>query len=208
MQDERSRACASGAQQSPIDIVETMRAQLAPLKFNWSRGADTIANTGRTIEVNFRDGSKLDIGKQRYSLLQFHFHHPSEHRIGGNGFPMEAHFVHRTDAGFLAVLAVMLTAGRANRTFSRIVATMPAQEGPAIEADSGIDANALLPARRHYFRYFGSLTTPPCAEVVDWFVLAEPVSVARSDIAAFAKLYPMNARPARRDPRRYVLRSA
>lgn len=206
-QDARSRACAIGTAQSPLDIGETIKAELPPLKIAWKHRADTLLNNGHTIEVNFRDGNMLEIGKQRYSLLQFHFHRPSEHMVGGRAFAMEAHFVHRNDPGFLAVVGVLMTPGRANRTFGRIVATMPAREGPAIKADPGIDPNGLLPARRNYFRYSGSLTTPPCSEIVDWLVMPNPVEVAAADIAAFAKLYPMNARPARKDHRRYILRS-
>jgi len=53
----------------------------------------------------------------------------------------------------------------------------------------------------------GSLTTPPCSEVVEWLVLTDPIQVAAADVAGFAKLYPMNARPAQKDNRRYVLQS-
>jgi carbonic anhydrase len=40
---------------------------------------------------------------------------------------------------------------------------------------------------------------------VEWLVLTNPITVAETDVAAFAKLYPMNARPVQRDNRRYVL---
>jgi carbonic anhydrase len=43
--------------------------------------------------------------------------------------------------------------------------------------------------------------------VVEWLLLATPIQVAAADVAAFAKLYPMNARPVQKDNRRYVLRS-
>jgi len=65
----------------------------------------------------------------------------------------------------------------------------------------------MLPQRLSYFRYPGSLTTPPCSEVVEWLLLTDPIQVSATDIAAFAKLYPMNARPVQKDNRRYVLRS-
>jgi carbonic anhydrase len=120
---------------------------------------------------------------------------------------MEAHFVHRAAAGGLAVIGVRMTAGQANAAFAKIAASMPAQEGPPLKADAGIDPNVLLPANRSYYRYPGSLTTPPCAETVEWLVLSNPIEVAEADIAAFAKLYPMNARPAQKDNRRYVLQS-
>ena len=70
-----------------------------------------------------------------------------------------------------------------------------------------INPNTLLPARRGYYRYPGSLTTPPCSETVEWLLLTDPVQVADADVASFAKLYPLNARPVQKDNRRYVLQS-
>jgi carbonic anhydrase len=147
------------------------------------------------------------LGDVKYKLLQVHFHRPSEHMIGGKNFPMEAHFVHRNEAGGLAVVGVLIAEGRPNAAFGKIVKTMPAAEGPAVKADAGIDPHALLPHKLGYFRYPGSLTTPPCSEVVEWLLLTTPIQVSSADVAAFAKLYPMNARPVQKDNRRYVLRS-
>ena len=59
-----------------------------------------------------------------------------------------------------------------------------------------------------YYRYPGSLTTPPCSEIVEWLLLTDPIEVAEADVASFAKLYPMNARPVQKDNRRYVLQSS
>jgi carbonic anhydrase len=92
--------------------------------------------------------------------------------------------------------------------FNAIVLTMPNGEGPPIRADTKIDPNGLLPSKRSYYRYEGSLTTPPCDESVDWFVLTEPIHVAEADINSFARLYPQNARPVQKDNRRFVLRSS
>ena len=141
-------------------------------------------------------------------MLQLHFHRPSEHLIGGKNFPMEAHFVHRAESGALAVVGVLMTTGKSNPAFHRIVSTMPAEEGPAVKADPRIDPHALLPARLGYYRYPGSLTTPPCSEIVEWLLLTSPIHVAEADIASFARLYPLNARPAQKDNRRYVLQSS
>jgi carbonic anhydrase len=206
--DAASRVCSAGNQQSPVDIRSPLQAQLPPLTIAWEKRADTIVNNGHTIQVNFSDGNSLNVGDQRYALLQFHFHRPSEHLIDGRSFPMEVHFVHRNASGGLAVIGVMLAAGKSNPAFSKVIATMPAKEGPPVKADPAIDPRALLPAKRGYFRYEGSLTTPPCSETVDWLVLTDPVTVAETDVAAFAKLYPMNARPAQQLHRRFVLRSA
>lgn len=203
--DAANKVCSIGSQQSPIDIGATVKSQLPALKLAWAKTADTIVNNGHTIQLNFAEGSTMKLGDTVYKLLQVHFHRPSEHLIAGKNFPMEAHFVHRADSGALAVVGVLLAEGKANAAFGKIVATMPATEGPAVKADAAINPNALLPAKLSYYRYEGSLTTPPCSEVVDWLLLTTPMQVAASDVAGFAKLYSMNARPAQKDNRRFVL---
>ena len=206
--DPANRFCSAGSQQSPLDIGQTVRAQLAPLRIAWGKRPDTIVNNGHTIQVNFADNSTLTATGGGYKLVQFHFHRPSEHLIGGKSFPMEVHFVHANTSGGLAVVGVLMATGRPNRVFNKIVSTMPDKEGPPVKADSAIDPNGLLPPRRGYYRYSGSLTTPPCSETVDWHLLTDPIQVAEADVARFAKLYPMNARPAQKIDRRFVLRSA
>jgi carbonic anhydrase len=205
--DPADRVCANGGQQSPIVIDSSIKAQLAPLKFAWTRQAETIINNGHTIQLDFNDGGTLTKGSGKYTLVQFHFHHPSEHHIDGKGFPMEVHFVHRSEEGSLGVVGVMLEAGKRNPVFAKIVATMPAVEGAPVEAARGIDPKGLLPSNRGYYFYSGSLTTPPCSEIVDWMVLSRPIKVAMADIDTFAKLYPANARPVQKLERRLVLRS-
>lgn len=205
--DAASKVCSVGSQQSPIDIGATVRTSLPRLGFAWKKRVDTIVNNGHTIQVNVAEGSALAVGKERYQLVQFHFHRPSEHTVGGKSFPMEVHFVHQAPSGALGVVGVLMTTGRANPVFSRIVATMPREAGPAVKADAAIDPNRLLPARHGYYGYAGSLTTPPCSEVVSWMLLTDPITVASADVDAFAKLYPMNARPVQKPNRRYVLRS-
>ncbi len=58
-----------------------------------------------------------------------------------------------------------------------------------------LDPLQLLPENRNYYTYMGSLTTPPCSEGVLWMVMKHPMPVSPEQIAVFARLYPMNARP-------------
>lgn len=205
--DAAAKVCSTGSQQSPIDIAGSIKAQLPPLKIVWGKTVDTIINNGHTIQLNAAEGSTLRFGGEPYTLVQFHFHHPSEHLIAGKRSPMEAHFVHAHASGALAVVGVLMAAGRPNPVFGKIVASMPTHEGEPVKADLAIDPNGLLPARFTYYRYPGSLTTPPCAETVEWLLLTDPVQVSDADIAGFANLYAMNARPVQKANRRDVLRS-
>ena len=204
--DAANGMCSIGSQESPLDIVGPIRARLPPLNILWRKRPDTIVNNGHTIQLNFAEGNTLNVGDRSYALTQFHFHHPSEHLVGGKTFAMEAHFVHAAAGGF-AVVGVFIAPGKANAVFNKIVSTMPPDEGSPVSADPAIDPNRLLPARQAYYRYEGSLTTPPCSETVDWFVLADRIEVAEADIARFAKLYPMNARPVQNRDWRFILSS-
>jgi hypothetical protein len=86
--------------------------------------------------------------------------------------------------------------GAHNAAYEPVLAHMPSQVGEAEVIDgTTVDADALLPADRAYYRYHGSLTTPPCTEGVEWFVLAEPVELSAAQIAAFRVLYDGNNRP-------------
>ena len=205
--DAASKVCSLGSQQSPVDIIGSIKAQLPPLRIAWGKTADTIVNNGHTIQLNAAKGSTLTFGGGPYELLQFHFHRPSEHLIGGKSFPMEAHFVHADASGGLAVVGALMVAGKPNPVFSRIIATMPTHEGEPVKADPAVNPNGLLPRRLGYYRYPGSLTTPPCSETVEWLLLTDPIQVADADIAGFAKLYAMNARPVQKANRRDLLRS-
>lgn len=206
--DATNKACSAGSQQSPINIVNPIRSELPALTLNWATRADTIVNNGHTIQINFVEGSNLLLGTANYKLTQLHFHRPSEHTIAGVRFAMEAHFVHEGLNGVIAVVGVLIVPGEMNASFCRIVKTMPNTQSAPVKADPGINPNSLLPATRTYYRYPGSLTTPPCSEIVEWIILNEPIQVSASDIASFAKLFPMNARPAQKDSRRYVLLSS
>lgn len=186
-------ACSIGSRQSPIDIDSAVDALHPGPLIEWRRSMSTIVNNGHTIQVNPGTGGRLVSGGRTFELLQFHFHAPSEHTVDGRSFPMEAHFVHGDGAGGLGVLGVFMVPGAANRTFAALAAAFPQVSGG--KAGIELDPRGLLPGNRDDWTYQGSLTTPPCSEIVDWMVVKEPLEVAEADIAAFTALYPNNARP-------------
>ena len=132
---------------------------------------------------------------RRYDLVQFHFHRPSEERIDGRQFDMVVHLVHKDIDGRLAVVAVLLDRGSAHPLVQSVWNNLPLEKGEEVAAKASLDLNRLLPEDRSYFTYMGSLTTPPCSEGVLWMVMKSPVTVSADQIAIFARLYPMNARP-------------
>lgn len=188
--------CRLGKHQSPIDIRAPKAADLPAIKFDYKPSPLKVIDNGHTIQVNYAPGSSIDVGNAHYELVQFHFHKPSEEKIDGKAHAMVVHLVHRNAAGRLAVVAVLLDKGGANELIDTIWKNVPKTKDR--EASIGgvtIDAAKLLPDNKGYYTFQGSLTTPPCSEEVTWLVLKTPVRIGERDIAAFGKIYPMNARP-------------
>jgi carbonic anhydrase len=191
-------ACGIGHSQSPIDIetAQVSKQTLAPLVFDYKPGPLHIIDNGHTIQVNVPAGSTLKVGNDRYDLVQFHFHHPSEELVNGKHSAMVVHLVHRDAQGHLAVVAVLLNPGPANAMIATLWHNVPHSKGEeTVPAGVTVNPAGLLPAGRDYFTFPGSLTTPPCSEGVRWFVLKAPATLSADELAAFAKIYPANARP-------------
>jgi len=196
--DEHFKTCGTGKSQSPIDIhtASVHGTALPPLEFNYTSGPLHVVDNGHTIQVNVDPGSSLTVAGQRYELVQFHFHHPSEQQFNGKSTDMEVHLVHRDAEGQLAVVAVMLRPGPENAMVESVWRDLPKEkEHDASPANVSINPVELIPADHGYFTLAGSLTTPPCTEGVRWFVLKTPLALSRAEIDTFAARYANNARP-------------
>ena len=179
-------SCSAGRNQSPINLDSSRDVELDPIKFNYRAGGDAILNKGHTVQVSYESGSRMTIDGHTYELKQFHFHAPSENRIHGKAFPMEVHFVHQDDKGKLAVVAVMIDRGDTNALLTKAWARVPEEVGEKAELASAVSAEDLLPSNREYYRFNGSLTTPPCTEGVLWLVMKHPINASTSQIDQFA----------------------
>jgi carbonic anhydrase len=138
----------------------------------------------------------VEVDGVAYSLAQFHFHAPSEHTVEGRHFPVEVHFVHVNEAGELAVAGAFFEEGEHNEAFAPIFADLPTGEGEVRDLEGlELDLDSLVPVGSPYYRYLGSLTTPPCSEGVEWFVRTEPLSLSAGQIAEFKAIFDGNRRP-------------
>ncbi|CAH8546306.1 unnamed protein product [Schistosoma turkestanicum] len=153
---------------------------------------------------------------KKYEIVELHFHwgstndHGSEHTIDGHRFPLEGHIVsYRKEMypsaneavsrpGGLAVLGIMHnivesatyenTVFRAYRNFSGLLNSqlVPSTILTVDEFNLTAILDFLNPDR--YFRYFGSLTTPPCTENVLWTVFTDPVPITLEQMKLFRTL--------------------
>ncbi len=198
-------ACGLGREQSPVDLSKAIPAMTGEPLLSWKPVALEVVNNGHTIQVNCENGGGLVLDGMAYDLVQFHFHHPSEHTIDGIPAEMEIHFVHRAMNGALAVLGVMVHAGAGNSTLETVWRAMPAKPGDTTKTDIQLQPSGLLPRHATSYRYAGSLTTPPCSEVVSWVVYRQAITASPEQIARFAALFPNNARPVQPQNRRKLL---
>lgn len=199
------KVCELGVEQSPTDLIGAVRAEVGGVSPLFQPTPLKILNNGHTVQVNCAPGSRTLIGGETFDLLQFHFHHPSEHLLAGKGFDLELHFVHKSAAGQLAVLGVFIRPGAENAALAPVWAAMPAEPAEEQAVGATVRPADLLPAERGFFRYQGSLTTPPCSEGVLWTVFKQPIEASDAQIRQFAALFPGNARPAQPIHRRFLL---
>ncbi len=190
---EFSKTCAIGHAQSPINIVPSKTIKLdkdhrLSINENILTTAKVIDN-GHSIKVTPKEGGSISVNGEKFKLLQFHFHGSSEHTVDGKQYDMVAHLVHQNpETKQLAVLAVFFEEGEKSAIFDTILT--------GIDKEVQLNPKNLLPAdKNNYYHYVGSLTTPPCSENVEWYLLKEPAQASKEQIEAFRKYYLKNYRP-------------
>ena len=203
--DAANVLCSEGRAQSPVDLVATeslveggLVREIGEPVIDFTERAHVLdlIDNGHTIQVTSDASLSMWLDGERFELVQFHFHAPSEHTLAGRRFPLESHFVMSNRTGDLAVLGVFYDEGGHDPAFDPILAALPDAPGHERHLEGlDLEIEALKPLPRQYFRYEGSLTTPPCSEGVRWIVVAEPESMSATQINVLASHLRRNNRP-------------
>lgn len=206
---------AAGRQQSPIELYRNAATpdpnlgDIVPAYVDDGHLLDALKgfffeNLHFEIEIDPRkDAGGIRLGQQIHKLIKFHFHTPAEHPIDGEQASMEVHIVHASpvQGSKGTVVGLMVREGArdnpiitffVNRLPSLIFAGLP--EAPEVR-DSSTSApphslNNGFPSVRSYFHYVGSLTTPPCTEGFNFYILDQPIEARRETIEKFARYVP------------------
>lgn len=186
--------CDSGLNQSPVNIEKALVASLKPLKSVQIYAAKDIVNNGNTVLVNFKPGNTLQLDNTPYLLQKLSFHAPSEHKIQNKAYPLEAHFLYADAKGNQSIIAVLFTNGKANAALANLWAKMPNEVGAPVALTKPVLPNELMPKNPSYFRFSGSLTTPPCSEGVRWIIMKTPMTASTPQIVKLERAlrYPNN----------------
>ncbi|KAL7377178.1 hypothetical protein ABVT39_023243 [Epinephelus coioides] len=141
-----------------------------------------------------------------YHTIQLHFHwgglatNGSEHTVDRRRYPMEMHIVNMKsihpnltaaleDPTGLAVLGFFIDVVYADNVHFGLISqklSSVAYKGQTTKVKPFPLMN-LLPKHNmsQYYRYYGSLTTPPCSQVVVWTLYEVPIYISWSQLAQF-----------------------
>jgi carbonic anhydrase len=193
-----------GIAQSPINILSsnTEKENKHEIIVKFNDEINAVENLGHTIQLNFKEGSTINVDGITYQFKQLHFHTPSEHLIDGITYPLEMHVVTQKNSGDTAyiVMAMLFKMGRENKFIKEFLNAIPAEKNkkenlqPGVvklnDLFTGISKNAL----GTYYHYKGSLTTPPYTESVDWIIRKYIFEAAPTQISSMEKIEGDNAR--------------
>ncbi|KAG5834162.1 hypothetical protein ANANG_G00258490 [Anguilla anguilla] len=202
----------SGKSQSPINIA-TREAifdpKLPAIELEGYDLSDTeqlnLVNNGHTLQLNLPDTMRIVSGfDNTFLAAQLHFHWGtkedpgSEHTIDSVHFPAEIHVVHynskypniseaASKLDGLAVLGAFIGIGlHENENYEKILSSL--RDVSREESDTeipGFNVRNLLPnSLDRFYRYNGSLTTPPCFQTVNWTIFNDTITVSRRQLAA------------------------
>ncbi len=200
----------TGKAQSPIDInseniisidIDDFDGIGIPdeydINFSMQNITFGVRNNGHSIEVFPVDTFALTIDNSKYHLQQFHFHSLSEHTLNNKHFPMEVHFVFKSDKNEIVVVGSWIETGKENEAFKEIFANLP-KTNQEIRLKTPIDITKQIGpimVGGSLYSYNGSLTTPPTNENVRWIIFNQPIELSETQIRAFREMYPNNYRP-------------
>ncbi|XP_070216011.1 receptor-type tyrosine-protein phosphatase gamma isoform X1 [Bos mutus] len=180
---------------------------------NESSNKTWMKNTGKTVAILLKDdyfvsGAGLP-GRFKAEKVEFHWGHSngsagSEHSVNGRRFPVEMQiFFYNPDDfdSFQTAISENRIIG-AMAVFFQVSPRDNSALDPIIHGLKGVVHHEketfldpfilrdLLPASLgSYYRYTGSLTTPPCSEIVEWIVFRRPVPISYHQLEAFYSIF-------------------
>lgn len=194
-----------GPRQSPImfDAVNVQECPEGQQDFIFTNGKCTVADMqaeprpgdwGDVLLPNCKELPSVQIGDKIYDFLQMHVHSAAEHSFSGGISDLELHLVHSNRdkaAGDLLVFGVQLQVQAVNQdnflltpALDKISAANGGAASYAYDTES-FSPYSLLPADGRYYTYPGSLTTPPCSEIVTWFMMETPVYLSKAQLDTY-----------------------
>ncbi|KAM1757368.1 hypothetical protein ACFX11_006628 [Malus domestica] len=206
--------CSKGSMQSPIDLLDDrveLVSHLGILKSNYRPCNATLNNRGHDMMLKWEaDPGFILLNGTLYKLKQCHWHASSEHTINGKRFDLEVHLVHESATGNIAVTGILYRIGAPDPFLSSIMDYLADVSDTTEDEEvvGMVDPRQMKTSSTKYYRYIGSLTTPPCTQNVIWTIAREVSTVSEEQVKALRVAVhddsDTNARPVQPRNRRIV----
>ncbi|XP_075463835.1 carbonic anhydrase 14 isoform X2 [Ascaphus truei] len=201
-----------GSSQSPVNIqtvnvsLDQSLTPIHPVGYSTpGTGPLTLRNNGHTVALALPPSMRLQGLPKNFTAVELHLHWGSsspprwgsEHQIDGEMFSAEVHIVHynsdkygnvsqaMTKPDGLAVLGILVeTATADNPAYEHILSYLwNVRRAGQFVTIPAFDVHQLLPKHLdQYYRYRGSLTTPPCYQSVLWTIFHQRVQLSVSQL--------------------------
>ena len=197
--DARYEACGKGKIQSPINLNDTQAINtlgLPSLDIAYREVPLRVIHSSNGFEGRYPLGSYIRLGAERFELTHYQLRTPSEHHLEGFAYPAEIQIYHRDGQGRQVVLSMIVSEGKPNPQLQTLLNHVP-EEKDRLKVFEEVMFNParLLPNDTRFYRYVGSLTTPPCTEGVIWLVFKKPIEASIGQLVALNELLGENSRP-------------
>ncbi|UQB42954.1 carbonic anhydrase family protein [Thiomicrospira microaerophila] len=197
--DPNYLSCATGQIQSPINLAQGVAVNAPSMP-----GIDIVyrpvplrlIQDHQGLRGDYPLGSYIRLDQQRYEFTHYRFRTPSEHHLEGFAYPMEIQLFHRDGEGRQLIISVLVQEGRAHPSLATILSHLPKEKDTLnLVEDLNFNPVRFLPDNKNFYRYLGSLTTPPCTEGVVWIVFKQPIDASIRQLLTFHQLIGDNSRP-------------
>jgi len=167
----------------------------------------TLVNNGNSLEFKADWGMLTIPDATEWEAAQFHIHTPSEHTVNGKAAAAEMHIVNAPKgtslldahesggAGPFSVVGILFDVGRENSCLKQAFSELT--KASCTRSLDNFDLQACFSEQLagDYWFYSGSLTTPPCTEGLNWFVMKKRATVSKKQLKLLQSTYLNNARP-------------
>jgi len=193
---DASEVCSTGVEQSPVDFDRCDDPSIMPgISMQWGGvGSVQVTNDGHTIKLVPGVVANTSINGVELRLQHCEFHHGSEHTVHLEQFDLSVHCVHSKvvvetgDRTHVVVGRFFNEGDEASTFFTRLGTNYPTRpsSGENSLTRNALDLTLLFEGAdlSHYWAYSGSLTTPPCSEVVEWKVLMDVGELTSAQLTA------------------------
>uniref|UniRef100_A0A7N6BSW2 protein-tyrosine-phosphatase n=1 Tax=Anabas testudineus TaxID=64144 RepID=A0A7N6BSW2_ANATE len=205
----------NGARQSPVDIDETftqVRLQYQNLQLEgWDKltaESSTIHNNGKTVAIDvegefFVSGGGLS-SRFRVGRITFHWGRcnatsdGSEHSLNGMKYPLEMQIYCYDPDEFQSLDEAVREGGRISavavlfEVAQCVICAVSTVSRFGTRLMEAFTLRSLLPNNTDkYYIYNGSLTAPPCSEMVEWIVFKHTVTISETQLEVFCEVMTM-----------------